>query len=367
MTHIGLDHRLTYYRQGGISTYITRLTQALSKLDQHNRYTVLYSRKQADFHAPSNMQAVPLWTPCHHRFERSLLSLELTRLRLDVLHSTDFIPPYRGARRQVASIHDLTFLRYPEHLTAESRRYYNDQIEYAVRHADHILTISESSKQDLVSMLGVPENKITVQLLGVDPDFKIPSSENIAYWRKTLNLPASYWLFLGTFEPRKNIIGLLEAYKMVSARMENAPPLLLAGTRGWMYEETLTRIKTLNLEKQVQLIEHAPLTALPTLYHQSLAIVTPSFYEGFGLPALEGMACGTVPIVSNRSSLPEVVGDVGIQVEPENSEQIAQAMLKAYHDHSWRARQVEAGLQRASTFTWEKTARVAIKVYEAIA
>lgn len=367
MMHIGLDHRLTYYRQGGISTYITRLTLALSKLDQHNRYAVLYSRKEQDFRAPSGMQSVPLWTPCHHRFERTLLSAELARLRLDILHSMDFIPPYRGAKYHIATIHDLTFMHYPEHLTAESRRYYNDQIEYAVRHADHILTISESSKQDLMTMLNVPEDKITVHLLGVDPNFQIPSQDAIIQWKKTLALPDSYWLFLGTFEPRKNIIGLLDAYKLVRNEEQSAPPLILAGTRGWLYEETLEKIALLNLENHVQLIENVPIEALPALYHQAIAVVTPSFYEGFGLPALEGMACGTVPIVSNRSSLPEVVGNVGIQVEPENPEQIAQAMLKAYHDQVWHARQVEAGLQRAAAFTWEETARIAIKVYEAVA
>ncbi len=367
MTHIGLDHRLTYYRKGGISTYITRLTRTLGKLDQENHYTVLHSRKEQDFRAPTGMQAVPLWTPCHHRFERTLLSVELARLRLDILHSMDFIPPYRGAKHHIASIHDLTFMHYPEHLTAESRRYYNNQIDYAVQHADHILTISESSKRDLVAMLDVPEDKITVHLLGVDPDFKIPSQENIAHWKAALELPETYWLFLGTFEPRKNIGGLLDAYKQLRDGLPDAPPLLLVGTRGWLYQDMLAKINTLHLQGHVRLIENAPIEALPALYHLAIAIVTPSFYEGFGLPALEGMACGTVPIVSNISSLPEVVGNVGIQVDPENSEQIARAMLKAYQDNEWRDQQVAAGLQRSAAFTWEETARIAMKVYEAVA
>ncbi len=367
MTHIGLDHRLTYYRKGGISTYITQLTHALSRLDQQNRYTVLYSRKEQDFHAPSNMNAVPLWTPCHHRFERGALSIELARLRLDVLHSTDFIPPYRGARRHVASIHDLTFMHYPQHLTAESRRYYNDRIEYAARHADHILTISESSKRDLISMLNVPEDKITVQLLAADPSFRIPTPEDIGQWRDAFNIPQDYWLFLGTFEPRKNISGLLDAYRLLRDQIPDAPSLLLVGTRGWLYEETLAKINTLHLNHHVRFIENAPFEALPVIYNQAIAVVTPSFYEGFGLPALEGMACGTVPIVSNRSSLPEVVGDVGLQVDPENPEQIAAAMLKAYQDTAWRKEQIEVGLKRATTFTWEEVARISMKVYEAVA
>ncbi len=368
MAHIGIDHRLTYYRTGGISTYIARLTHSLSLLDgaSAHRWTALHSRKDAGFVAPSGFHAAPLWTPCHHRIERLALSVELARFQLDVLHSPDFIPPYRGARRHVITVHDLTFLHYPQYLTAESRRYYNGQIETAVRQADHILTDSESSKRDMIAMLGVPSDKITVHMLGVDPLFRPPSPEEIARVSAQDSLPERYWLALGTFEPRKNIIGLLHAYKSIRDKYPGAPPLLLAGTRGWLYDETLATISALGLDASVQVRENVAREHLPVLYARSIAIVTPSFYEGFGLPTLEGMACGTVPIISNRSSLPEVAGDVGLQVEPEDSEAIAAAMLRAEQDSAWRDAQSKAGITRAAGFRWENTARIALSTYERV-
>lgn len=360
---IGIDARLLAYRTGGISTYIAQLLRALADLDSDHELIALKSRKAAQSPAPEGMRCATLWTPCHHRFERTALSVELARFRLDVLHSPDFIPPRRGARRHVITVHDLTFLHYPQHLTAESRRYYNDQIEAAVRHAGHILTDSQASRDDMVSMLGVPAGKISVHRLGIDARFHPPAAEEMARVRQRWELPASYFLFVGTFEPRKNLIGLMNAYGLLRARQPAAPPLVLAGSKGWLYEETIAHIERSGLGSAVLLRENLPTDDLPGLYGNALALVTPSFYEGFGLPALEAMACGTLPIVSNRSSLPEVTGSVGALVEPEDAESIARALERALLDADWRAEQREAGLARATTFRWEDTARVALEAY----
>src|SRR5690606_20196504 len=214
MQHIGIDTRLTYYRKGGISTYMRRLVTALETLDNKNRYTVFYSRKSSEKPA-QRFQNAALWTPCHHRFESIALSVELARFNLDVFHSPDFIPPLRGARRHIITVHDLNFLHYPQFLTEESRRYYNNQIERAVRQADHILADSEATRNDLVTMLQVPSSKITVHMLGVDESFRPLKPETLTADRQQLELPETFLLFVGTFEPRKNIIGLLEAYQLL--------------------------------------------------------------------------------------------------------------------------------------------------------
>jgi glycosyltransferase involved in cell wall biosynthesis len=364
--HIGIDARLTHYRIGGISTYIVRLMQALSHLDTQNRYTIFQSRKMRERLAPAQLGSARLWTPAHHRLERLALSVELMRFNLDLLHSPDFIPPLRGARRHVITVHDLTFLHYPQYLTPDSRRYYNVQIAAAVRHADHILTDSESSKRDMVEMLAVPTEKITVHLLGVDESFKPLPPEGLADVRQRLDLPDTYILFFGTFEPRKNIVGLLEAYKALLRTLPDAPPLVLAGTRGWLFDETMQQIEYMNLADHVLWRENMPQDALPALYNMARVLVAPSFYEGFGLTALEAMACGTVPIVSNRSSLPEVVGDVGLQIDPDDTTTLTNALRHALTDSAWLETQRELGLKRAKTFTWENTARIALSVYEAV-
>lgn len=363
--HIGIDARLTYYRTGGISTYVTHLVAALEGLDYANKYTIFHSRKACEV-LPRRFRSARLWTPSHHRFERWALSTELVRHQLDVFHATDFIPPVFGARRMIATIHDLTFLHYPQFLTPESRRYYNGQIEYAVRRADHILTISEASKRDLIAMLDVPPRKITVHFLAADQAFKpLPDDETRAAL-KDLALPETYFLFVGTFEPRKNILGLVEAYRLLSDQFKDAPPLVIAGKPGWLFDETMAKINSFGLVNRVIFRENIPQAALPALYNRAVALILPSHYEGFGLPALEAMACGTVPIVSNRASLPEVVGDVGLLIDPDDSADIALAMRKILVDEAWRREMSERGLQRAAQFTWQKTAAIAQAVYETV-
>ncbi|PJF25102.1 MAG: glycosyltransferase family 1 protein, partial [Phototrophicales bacterium] len=291
------------------------------------------------------------------------LSVELARFNLDVWHATDFIPPQFGARRQIASIYDLTFLHYPQFLTAESRRYYNDQIAWAVRRADHILTISHASKADIVDLLHVPPEKITVQHLAADSSFKPLSAGETASVRDQLKLPDTFILFVGTFEPRKNIDGLLRAYDLLRRDMRDAPPLVLAGNRGWLYEATLSLIDELDLSQSVLLRESLSQEVMPALYNLAYMLVLPSHYEGFGLPALEAMACGVPPIVSRRSSLPEVVGNVSLLIDPDDPCDIAEAMARMLNDTTWYAEQRAASLKRAAQFTWEHAAQVALSVY----
>jgi glycosyltransferase involved in cell wall biosynthesis len=363
--HIGIDSRLTFYRTGGISTYIRGLIGALALLDTSNTYTVFESRKARGSDVTRFAHA-PLWTPAHHRIERLALSLELARFRLDLLHNPDFIPPLRGARRHIITVHDLTFLRYPQYLTADARNYYNRNIAAAVRHADHILADSQATKDDLRDILAVPEDKVTVHMLGVDLDFRRPSADVLAQNKDELRLPDNYILFVGTFEPRKNIVGLLTSYRALTTRMPDAPPLVLAGTRGWLFDETMAQIESLRLGDRVLWRENIAQAMLPALYALARVLVLPSFYEGFGLPALEAMACGTPPIVSNRSSLPEVVGDVGLQINPDDPHELSDALERAITDDAWRAQERDKGIRRAATFTWENTARVTLSAYESL-
>jgi glycosyltransferase involved in cell wall biosynthesis len=260
----------------------------------------------------------------------------------------------------------LTFLHYPQHITAEGHRYYTDQIEAATLQADHILVDSHSTRKDLIDILNVPADKITVHMLGVDESFKPLPSESLENVRQQLGLPRDYLLFVGTFEPRKNIAGLLQAYRGLLSQMPDAPSLVLVGRRGWLFDETMAHIQEMQLDKHIIWCDNIDDRALPALYNMAHVLITPSFYEGFGLPALEAMACGTVPIVSNRSSLPEVVGDVGLLIDPDDPATITEAIHHALTDSSWRATMSQAGIVRAKTFTWENTARIALETYRAV-
>lgn len=362
---IGLDARLVAYRAGGISSYVQQMVATLERIDPVHTYVIGESRK-ARAPLTSRFQRLTLWTPPHHRLESLALAAELLPHRLDVWHTTDFIPPYAGARRHVVSVHDLTFLVYPQFLTAASRHYYNGQIARAVRSADQILTISESSKRDIVARLGVPADRITVQWCGVNAEFTPQSPERCTTVRRELELPPRYLLFVGTYEPRKNVAGLVTAYAELAAQQPDLPPLVLAGQPGWLFEETQQQIDRLGLRQRV-LFRQFRYDQLPALYTMAELLAFPSFYEGFGLPPLEAMACGTIPVVSDCSSLPEVVGDVGVRVNPHDPASIAAGLATALGDPVWRQQQQHAGRERARLFTWERTAQIARAVYEAAA
>jgi glycosyltransferase involved in cell wall biosynthesis len=365
MARIGLDTRLLHYRDGGISTYIRNLIKYMD-VPIHHDLTLYASRKDKTRQSPRFDQR-SLWTPAHHRWERLALSVELWVQSLDIWHSPDFIPPYRGAHRHVITVHDLTFLHYPQYLTADSRRYYNAQIETACHQADAILAVSQATRDDLVTMLGVPQDKIYLQPHGVDKAYKPLPDGTIQDVLQALDLPQTgYFLHVGTLEPRKNIVGLLDAYHQCLQRFADLPPLVLVGRRGWLFEETEAHIERLKLGEQLIRRENVSDTQLPAVYHGAIALISPSYYEGFGMPALEAMACGTVPIVSNNSSLPEVVGDVGLLVDAEDTDALSQAMERVWQDSAWRAQEGQRALQRAKTFSWEKSAQIAIETYERI-
>ena len=367
MAHIGIDARLIDYRIGGISTYIRRLVAAFDQMtDQPHRLSILRSRKSSTS-VTTHFAERKIWTPPHHRWERLALSAELFRYRLDVLHSTDFIPPLRGARRHVINVYDLTFLHYPQHKDRGSQRYYNSQIQRAVKQADHILTISQASKRDIIDLLDVSPHKVTVHLLGVDERF-VPLPERIiTQWRTALDLPENYVLFVGTFEPRKNIPLLLEAYADLSTDLRERFPLLLVGRPGWLFDTTMQRIEQLQTQGYPILIRSdISDEALPAIYNMASVLVLPSFYEGFGIPPLEAMACGTPTIVSDISSLPEVVGDVGLLIDPNDSTSLTTALERALTDSEWRRSARARGLHRAKSFTWEQVAQTTLSVYQQV-
>jgi glycosyltransferase involved in cell wall biosynthesis len=364
---IGIDVRITHYTRGGISNYALRLIRALAALDASTDYCILHSRKD---HAPplpaANFRPIACWTPSHHRLERWTLGAELARLGLDLLHSPDFIPPAFGYRRSVITVHDLNFLYYPQFLTAESRRYYNRQIAWAVRRADHILADSHATKADLISMLSVEPEKVTVVHLAADPTYHPLVGKEAQKIAAKYGLKPGYLLFVGTLEPRKNLPGLLQAYRLLRDARTTDEPLVLVGSRGWLYDEIFERVETLHLARHVRFLPDVPNADLPGLYSAAGLLTTPSFYEGFGLPALEAMSFGTPVVVSDRASLPEVVGGAGLLVDPDDPQDIARALGRVLTEEALRTRMREQGWAQVARFTWDRAARETLAVYQEV-
>ncbi len=362
---IGLDVRLHAYAQGGISRYARRLAMELPRQMADERLLVIAHRRETEpLPLPDTVRTIRAWTPPHHRLERWALGCELLPWRLDVLHSCDFIPPAWGARRFVITVHDLTFLHYPQYLTAEARSYYNDHIAWAVGHADAIIADSYATQNDLEILLHVPRQRITVIHLAADERFRpLPAAQT----REVLaryKLTPGYLLFVGTWEPRKNLPGLLSALARLSD--EERRPLVIAGRPGWLYDDIFAQVQSLKLTPWVRFIERVPESDLVALINGALLLTMPSFYEGFGLPALEAMQCGIPVVVSDRASLPEVVGEAGICVPPDDPQALADALRRVADDAALRARMKAAGLRQARKFTWAATARRTLEVYRAV-
>ncbi|MEJ5311859.1 MAG: glycosyltransferase family 1 protein [Anaerolineae bacterium] len=362
---IGIDLRLHVYAPGGISRYARHLAQALPSLLVAETLTLVQHWRESDSVDVPGARVYRAWTPPHHRLERWALGTELLPLKLDLFHSTDFIPPAWGARHTVITVHDLNFLYYPQHLTADARRYYNDQIAWAVARADAILADSHATQRDLERLLHVDPARVTVTHLAAETYFRPLPPEEVAPVLSRYGLAPGYLLFVGTWEPRKNLPGLLEALAQLHARGEKRV-LVIAGRPGWLYDEIFERVKALYLEPWVRFIEQPSGADLVGLYNGALLLAMPSFYEGFGLPALEALQCGKPVVVADRASLPEVVGAAGLLIDPDDPATIAEACWRIAQDEALRARLQEAARDQVRGFTWEETARRTLEVYRRV-
>jgi glycosyltransferase involved in cell wall biosynthesis len=361
---VGIDARLVYYSQAGIGQYILHLVDGLAKVDQENDYVLLQSRKDdTTILEQPNFKRVSLWTPSHHRLERYSLNVELMRLGLDVLHSPDFIPPHRPSCKSVITVHDLAFLLYPHFLTKESARYYG-HIDQAVRWTDQIISVSESTKRDTIQHLGVPEDKITVVHEAANPIFRpLDRAEAREQVRNRHGVEGSYILFVSTIEPRKNVPSLLRALWQLTTCYKEDVRLVLAGGKGWLFEDAFAVVDELKLDDRVHFVGRVSSEDLLYLYNAAELLAHPAFYEGFGLPPLEAMACGLPVVASNVASLPEVVGDAGQLIDPHDVDELTVSMWRVLNDSELAQQMREKGLRQAGLFSWERAARETIEIY----
>jgi len=366
---IALDARLSYYVQAGITQYTLNLIQALAAIDSENEYLLLQRRPdQRTIVSQSNFRRVPLLAPTHHPLEQYLLALELPlQGKIDVVHCTDFIPPFYYRGPTVITIHDLAFLLYPHFLTRKAARYYG-LIDRAVRRADHVIAVSESTKRDIVRLTGTPERKITVIYEAADVSYApIHEQEVLQRIRHKYHLADQVILFVGTIEPRKNLPTLIRAYKGLIDNYKSAADLAIVGKQGWLYDDVYRLVDQLGLQQRVHFLGRVPTVDLLYLYNASQMLVLPSYYEGFGLPPLEAMACGVPVIVSDTSVMPEVVGDAALRVGHEDVEGFTVAMWRLLTDDALRADMIAKGHKRVKCFSWERAARETLEVYRKVA
>ncbi len=367
--HIGIDYTAAVQQGGGIGRYTRNLIRALADLDRENDYRLFVAGRGDDgpgsWPANFRLRAVPLsdrWTTILWQRLRLPVPVQLVTGRLDLFHSPDFVLPPTGRTPTILTVHDLSFLRVPECFVPAFRRYLEGAVGRAVRRARRILADSESTRRDLIELLEVEPERVTVLYPGVEPRFRpVRDAEVLERVRARYNLPTRFILGLGTLQPRKNFDGLIRAF----ARLPAADDLhlVIVGSRGWMYEEMLALPARLGLEERVHFAGFVADADLPALYNLAAIFAFPSWYEGFGLPVLEAMACGTPVVAADNSSLPEVTGEAGLLVDAADLDALTGALVRLLSDRELRARLVVAGREQARQFTWEGAARQLLEVY----
>lgn len=358
------------FRGAGVSHYIGSLLHHLPQADDAAEYVALVRRGAPP--APGWRCRPARWDTGHPAarvaWEQLAQPWRLWRERIDLLHAPVYVGPAVLPCPMVVTVHDLSFYLYPELLRRASRVYLQRLTRISVARAAGIIAVSRATRDDLVRVLGVAPERITVIHNGVDDAMRpIGDRAAIERFRRWRGLPERIVLFVGTLEPRKNVSALLEAYAVLRERWGGAHRLVLAGGKGWGFDDveaTLTRLRLGPAD--VILPGFVPQEELPLWYNAADLFVYPAIYEGFGIPPLEAMACGTPVIVSNRSSLPEVVGDAGIVVDPDDVEGMALAMRDVLADAERRDALRAAGLARASAFSWCDTARNTASLYHRI-
>lgn len=371
--HIAINaHLLAHtrsFRRAGVSHYIEQVLVHLGACDRQNRYTI-YTTRGLDATAlglPANFQVRPSRLPTINPrvripWEQFLAPLLVRRIGADVFHGTLNVVPLACPIPSVVTIHDLAFIRFPQTFRAYNRTYLDFATRLTARRAARILTVSEHTRREVIGLLGVPPERVVVTPNAARAHFRPPPIGAIDQLRARHGLPERFLLYVGTLEPRKNLTTLLEAFAEVARRTDAT--LLIGGGKGWLYTPIFERLAALGLRDRVRVVGYIDEEELPLWYAAATVFVFPSIYEGFGMPPLEAMACGTPVVTSNTSSLPEVVGDAGIMVDPHDAAALAAALAQLLNDADLRADLRTRGLQRAARFTWNTTAERTLRAYE---
>ena len=363
---IGIDFTSAARERAGIGRYARELVRALARLDHDNRYVLFVPRDAHDdlvqFAWPANfsIRSAPLTerylAALWHR-ARVPLPVEPFTGKVDVFYSPDFLLPPTRARRKIVTVHDLSYVRVPECFPAPLLNYLNAAVPRSVARADLVLADAASTRSDLVDVYSVPLDKIKVLYSGVDTRFGPDVSADSAARVRAMTHGKPYLLSVSTIQPRKNYARLVEAFgRIVNGQGAADLILVIAGGRGWMFDDVFQSIERLGLHDRVLLPDFVADDDLPALYAGARLFVYPSLYEGFGLPVAEAMACGAPVVSSNASSLPEVAGDAALYFDPRDVDAMTGAIRQALDDRALCVDLRARGMAQVRKFSWEQSA-----------
>ncbi len=363
--HVALNAQLLHggasYRSAGIHHYIANLLRHLPAADPSFRYTALVgSQAPALEGLDVRRTRLPTRRPwVRVLWEQLLQPLVLARLRPDLQHALAFVAPVFSGHPGVVTVYDLSFRLMPEKFPIAQRLYLNTFTAHSLRRARRVIAISQSTRADVVRLLGVPAAKVDVAYPGLGPEFRPLPRAEVERFRTQRGLPERFVLHLGTLEPRKGLATLIQAFHSLRAAQPGLS-LVLAGGKGWGYASLFELVKTLGLEGLVHWPGYVPAEDLPWWYNAAAVLAYPSAYEGFGIPVVEALACGRPVVTTNVSSLPEAAGDAALLVPPGDAPALAEALAQAL---TLAPADLARGPAHAARFTWEATAAQTVESY----
>jgi glycosyltransferase involved in cell wall biosynthesis len=359
----------------GVGSYIYHIARSLRAIDAINDYTYFYGYYSRNLHAYYNQNnkilyhikefahKMPIIGGAAAKKLGSFVNTVSSR-NFDLYFEPNFIPIAIKARCIVTTVFDFSFMLYPEWHPKRRIDYFKRNFWKNLRRVDRIITISDYIKKEGVGF-GLPKEKISTIHLGFDREiFKIYPFQDLRSLKKKYELPEHFILFVGSIEPRKNLLNLVRAYISLGNRIRKDIKLVLAGFKGWENKEIMTILK--KIKSDVLYLGYLPVRELGKLYNLATLFAYPSFYEGFGLPPLEAMACGCPVVVSNAASLPEVCGNAAQYVDPHTVDSIAEGMDRVLSDEAYRRTLIENGLARSRLFNWETAAKDHVTIFEEV-
>ncbi len=374
--NIGIDARsLLEKERSGVGEYTFQLLDALFDIDKENKYFLFYnSFHSVDDLLPKKWKNLPNIHFCGLHWPNKILNFcfrflrwpkidKLMRQKIDILliPNLNFISLSRGVKK-IITVHDLSFLRYPRFFSRKRRLWHwfvNPR--KLIRSSKKIIAVSENTKKDIIELCGVASEKVKVIYSGVGGMVDVSGSEAI---KKKYNLPENFILSLGTLEPRKNIEGLIRAFEIFKASESSDCKLVIVGPRGWLCKKILARAEKGPARDDIKFINYISPEEKSAFYKLAKLFVYPSFYEGFGFPPLEAAAAGTPVITSTASSLPEIMGEAALMVDPYNPAEIAKVMTECLADENLRSGLILKGKAQAAKFSWERCAREALTTFK---
>lgn len=369
---IYVDISAAVHRRAGLGRYAESLTRALVP-HLPDDLALFYNREQRIEPLPE-LEHLPARTVAlgYKPWRMLVWAGQLTRIPFNRLvpgatlfHAAEhLLMPFKNVPT-VLTVHDLIFRHMPEHHKPLNRWYLNLTLPLYCRRADHIIAVSKATRRDMMDAYHVPAEKITVIHEAADPSFRRQTPEAIAMARARYHLPDRFLLHIGTIEPRKNLTRLLHAWEPLYAKGE-VPPLVFVGKRGWLADDFYAALEASPAREGVRFTGYVDNADLPAVCAAATALVFPTVYEGFGLPPLEAMACGTPVVCSNVSSLPEVVGDAALTFDPHDQHAIADALHRIANDTDLQDELRARGFTQAARFSWDKAARETLALYRQV-